>query len=88
MATKFDVEKFDGKFCFSIWQIQILADLRNPIVKKALLGSLKKATTMTKEECKDRDDKAKISIQLHLSKEVLREVIYENTSADFWSKLE
>ena len=86
--TKFDVEKFDGKISFSIWRVQMKAVLTQNGLKKALQGKSKKPPTMTNEKWDELDEKALSAIQLYLSREVLREVIHETTTAELWLKLE
>lgn len=63
MSTKFYIEKFDGK-------------TQNRL-KKALMEKEKKPASITDVQWDDLDDKALSSIQLCLSKEVLREVASE-----------
>jgi hypothetical protein len=88
MTIKFDIEKFDGKISFSIWRVQMRAVLTQNGLKKALDGKTKKPVSMTDEERDELDEKALSSIQLCLSKEVLREVVNESTAAGLWLKLE
>ena len=71
-TTKFDIDKFDGKINFSIWQVQMLANLTNSGLKRAIYGRSKKPATMSNEEWEDLDDRALGSIQLCLSKEIGR----------------
>lgn len=86
-ATKFGIEKFDGKISFSIWRIQMKVVLTNGL-KKALEGKSKKPASMANEKWEELDEKVLSSIQLCLSKQVLREVIHETTAAGLWLKLE
>ena len=57
-------------------------------LKKALDGKSKKPASMTDDQWDKLDEKALSSIQLCLSKEVLREVVNETTVAGLWLKLE
>lgn len=87
-VTKFEIEKFDGKTNFSIWKVQMKAVLVQSGLKKALDGKAKKPESMTDEQWEELDEKALSTNQLCLTKEVLREVIHEETTAELWSKLE
>ena len=88
MSPKFNIEKFDGKISFSIWRVQMRAVLTQNGLKKALDGKTKKPASMTDDQWDELDEKALSSIQLCLSKEVLREVVNETTVAGLWLKLE
>ncbi|GKA47703.1 hypothetical protein Tco_0740586, partial [Tanacetum coccineum] len=56
--------------------------------KKALRGITHKPQSMSDEDWLELDEKALATIQLFLTREVLREVIYETTAAGLWLKLE
>jgi len=86
--SKFDIEKFNGKISFAIWQVQMLAVFTQNGLKKVLAGKMTRPTTKTEEQWDEMDEKTLSTIQLCLSCEVLLEVINEKTSADIWSKLE
>lgn len=57
-------------------------------LKREIDGKQKKSCTMTDEQWQELDDKALFTIQICLTKEVLREVIHEETTAGLWVKLE
>jgi len=38
--SKLDIEKFDGKICFAIWRVQMLAVLTQNGLKKVLIGKI------------------------------------------------
>jgi hypothetical protein len=38
MSTKFDIEKYDGKSSFALWQVRMAAMLSTIDVKDAILG--------------------------------------------------
>ena len=86
--SKLDIEKFDGKISFAIWRVQMLAVLTQNGLKKVLAGKMMRPTTMTEEQWDEMDEKALSAIQLCLSREVLREVINEKSTAGIWGKLE
>ncbi|KAL8137092.1 hypothetical protein V2J09_003093 [Rumex salicifolius] len=87
-VTKFDIDKFDGKISFAIWRVQMRAVLTQHGLKKALEGKAKVLPIMTEEQWTELDERALSSIQLCLTREVLREVIHEASGARLWSKLE
>ncbi|WVZ05356.1 hypothetical protein V8G54_018702 [Vigna mungo] len=76
MATKFDVEKFNGANDFGLWKIKMEAIL------------IQMSGAMTQEEKKKMGDKARSAIILCLGDKVLREVAKEKTAAEIWAKLE
>ncbi|GJW65930.1 retrovirus-related pol polyprotein from transposon TNT 1-94 [Tanacetum coccineum] len=56
--------------------------------KKALRGITHKPQSMSDEDWLELDEKALATIQLFLTREVLREVIHETIAAGLWLKLE
>ena len=54
----FEIEKFNGKNNFEIWEVKMHDLLIQQGVAKALLGKSKQPLTMTDEEWSDIDDKA------------------------------
>ncbi|WVY98367.1 hypothetical protein V8G54_030518 [Vigna mungo] len=88
MATKFDVEKFNGTNDFGLWKIKMQAILIQQGCDEALKGESKMSGTMTQEEKKKMGDKARSAIILCLGDKVLREVAKEKTAAEIWVKLE
>ncbi|WVZ02051.1 hypothetical protein V8G54_022857 [Vigna mungo] len=88
MATKFDVEKFNGANDFGLWKIKMEAILIQQGCVEALKGESKMSDTITQEEKKKMGDKARSAIILCLGDKVLREVAKEKTAAEIWVKLE
>ncbi|WVZ01479.1 hypothetical protein V8G54_027548 [Vigna mungo] len=88
MATKFDVEKFNGANDFGLWKIKMEAILIQQGCDEALKGESRMSGTMTQEEKKKMGDKARSAIILCLGDKVLREVAKEKTAAEIWAKLE
>nr|GEX17555.1 retrovirus-related Pol polyprotein from transposon TNT 1-94 [Tanacetum cinerariifolium] len=80
MVTKFDIDKFDGKISFAIWKVHMQAVLTHHGYKKALGGIAHKPQSMADEDRLELDEKALTTIQLFLTREVLREVIHETQS--------
>lgn len=63
--------------------------MRVALIKNGLKKVLdKKPTMISDEQWQDLDEKAMSAIQLCLTKEVLREIIHEETTAALWTKLE
>ena len=88
MSGKYEIEKFNRKINFGLWQVKMRAILVGKQCVKALLGKSKKLESMTEERFDEMDEKALSLIQLSLSDEVLREVLKEETAAGIWLKLE
>ncbi|WVZ25126.1 hypothetical protein V8G54_003670 [Vigna mungo] len=88
MATKFDVEKFNGANDFGLWKIKMEAILIQQGCDEALKGESRMSDAMTQEEKKKMGDKARSAIILCLGDKVLREVTKEKTAAEIWAKLE
>ena len=87
-ATKFEVEKFDGKINFLLWKMRVTSLLVNEGSYQALQGIRKKPSTMDEDDWKEIDGKAKATIILCLSDEVLYNVLNEDTAAGMWNRLE
>ena len=74
-ATKFEVEKFDGKVNFLMWKMQVTSLLVKEGTYQALQGIRKKPSTMGEDDWKKIDIKAKATIILCLSYEVVYNVM-------------
>ena len=55
---------------------------------ETLLGLDKTPSSLTKEEKENKDRKVLSQIHLHLSKQVLQDVLKEKTAEALWMKLE
>src|SRR3954468_6537387 len=86
-ATKFEAEKFDGKVNFLLWKMRVTSLLVKEGTYQALQGIRKKTSTMGEDDWKEIDIKAKATIILCLSDEVLYNVMNEDTAAGMWSRL-
>ena len=75
--TKIVVEKFDRNVNFGLWQLKMEAILVQDGVDLVLQGAESIPDDMSKEELAGMDKKARSSIILNLSDEVLREVATE-----------
>jgi hypothetical protein len=87
-SAKYDLPLLDWDTRFSLWQVKMWAVLSQTDLDDALDGFGKKdVKTWTDEErCKDR--KVLSHIHLHLSNNILQEVLVEKTAATLWLKLE
>lgn len=82
----FDIGKFDRKTSFTLWKIKMHAVLVQNSYHKALTGE--KPIDMKDELWKEIDEQARSLIHLHLTDEILRQVIEEKTAKELWDKLE
>ena len=79
MPTKFDVEKFNGKGNFGLWQKRVKALLVQQGLHKALQGKKSKPATMTDDDWEEMDLKAASTIQLCLADDMYN-VMDEDTA--------
>jgi hypothetical protein len=88
-SMKYDLPLLDYKTRFLLWQVKMRAVLAQTSDLDEALESFgkKKSTEWTAEE-KRKDRKALSLIQLHLSNDILQEVLQEKTTAELWLKLE
>jgi hypothetical protein len=88
-SLKFDLPQLDYTTRFSLWQVKMRAILtQTSDLNDALDGFGKKPVgSWTKGE-KWKDRKALSLIQLHLSNNILQEVLQEKSAAALWLKLE
>jgi hypothetical protein len=76
-SKKYEVEKFNGKNNFSLWQRMMRDLLIQEGVCKVLLGKANKTQKMDDGEWEEMDAKAASAIHLNLSDEVIHNVIDE-----------
>jgi hypothetical protein len=86
MATNFNIERFDGRIDFNLWQVRMKALLVQQGLSKALDEAL--LATLIEPQKTEIMEKAHSTIQLYLSDEVLRKVEKEDTASKLWLKLE
>lgn len=88
----FDLDKFDSNEDFSLWKEKLIVVLIHQNLDGALIGETKlgekKKSEETSEDTKVMMKKARYAIVMHLSNNVLRQVIGEESPAGMWSKLE
>ena len=99
-AMKFDVEKFDRRINFDLWQVQVKDLLIKSGLHKALKGKPTIAfgedsvrcevskSTVSDEDWEELDLKAASTIRLCLAKNILANVFGISTIKDLWEKLE
>ena len=87
-STKFDIPKLDRNTRFPLWQVQMRDVLIQLELDDALLGVNKMPETLSPEDKKKKDLKAQSHIRLHLSHDVLQDVLKETSAAAIWLKLE
>lgn len=84
---KFEVDKFDRRGNFGLWQLRMKNTLIHQDIKVALSGKYKKPEEMKDAEWTKIDEKIVSLIQLYLSDEVLYNVMEETTSKSLWESL-
>ncbi|KAG8480597.1 hypothetical protein CXB51_024789 [Gossypium anomalum] len=87
-SLKYEILLLDRNTRFALWQIKMQAILAQMDLEDALLGIDKIPSTLTDEEKKRKDRKALTQLHLHLSNEILQDVMKEKTAAALWKRLE
>ncbi|KAG8473056.1 hypothetical protein CXB51_034969 [Gossypium anomalum] len=87
-SLKYEISLLDRNTRFALWQIKMQAVLAQMDLEDALLGIDKMPSTLTDEENKRKDRKALTQLHLHLSNEILQDVMKEKTAATLWKRLE
>ena len=87
-SLKYDIPLLDRDTRFSLWQVKMRAVLAHADLDDALdkFGNKDQKSWTYEENRKDR--KALSQIHLHLSNNILQEVLQEKTAAALWLKLE
>ena len=90
MATlKYDLPLLDYNTRFSLWQVKMRAVLAYMDLDDALEGiDRMPSSSLTLDERQRKDRKAISQIHLHLSNEILQDVLKEKSAAALWLKLE
>ncbi|KAG8493558.1 hypothetical protein CXB51_011740 [Gossypium anomalum] len=86
-SLKYEISLLDRNTKFALWQIKMQAVLVQIDLEDALLGIDKIPSTLTDEEKKRKDRKALTQLHLHLSNEILQDVIKEKTATALWKRL-
>lgn len=84
-VSRYDVEKFDGKNNFSMWQVEVKDILVKDGLSEALEG---KPQGMKDNEWISFDQQACSTIRLCLSKEIKHNVMTVKSAKEIWEKLE
>ena len=87
-SMKYDLPPLDHDTRFALWQVKMGALLTQTEVDDALEKFDNKDSKSWTEEEKRKDCKALSHIHLHLSNNILQEVLLEKTAAALWLKLE
>ncbi|KAG8472215.1 hypothetical protein CXB51_034291 [Gossypium anomalum] len=87
-SLKYEISLLDRNTRFALWQIKMQAVVAQIDLEDALLGIDKMLSTLTDEEKKRKDRKALTQLHLHLSNEILQDVMKEKTVAALWKRLE
>jgi len=87
-TVKYDLPLLDWDTRFSLWQVKMRAVLSQTDLDDALDGFDKKDSSTWTDEEKRKDRKAKSHIHLHLSNNILQEVLAEKSAAALWLRLE
>jgi hypothetical protein len=62
MSKRFDIEKYDGKTSFALWQVRMTVILSTLDVKDAIFCREKLVDAVTNKRWRDMDDKALFTI--------------------------
>ena len=87
-GVKYEVAKFNGDSGFSTWQRRMKDLLIQQGLHKALGGKSKKPESMKLEDWEEMDEKAASAIILHLTDDVVNNIIDEDSACGIWTKLE
>jgi hypothetical protein len=87
-SVKYDLPLFDWDTRFSLWQVKMREVLSQTDLDDALDGFMKKDVKTWTDEEKRKDRKVLSHVHLHLSNNILQEVLAEKTTAALWLKLE
>ena len=79
-TIKYDIILFDRNTKFSLWHVKMRALLDWMDLDDALLGFEKMPSSWTKEEEERKDWKALSQIHLHLTNQILQDVLKEKTA--------
>ena len=91
--ARIDLEKFNGKNDFNMWNVKMeallitqgLGDAIEPVTKKE---GKETSSSRTPEQAAKIDKKARSTIILSLGDSVIREVAKERSVAELWAKLD
>ncbi|KAG8489761.1 hypothetical protein CXB51_017983 [Gossypium anomalum] len=84
-SLKYEIPLLDRNTRFALWQIKMQAILAQMNLEDALLGINKMPSTLTDEEKKSKERKALTQLHMHLSNEILQDVMKEKTVARLYA---
>ncbi|KAG8480001.1 hypothetical protein CXB51_025036 [Gossypium anomalum] len=84
-SLKYEISLLDRNTRFALWQIKMQAVLAQMDLEDALLGIDKMPSTLTDKKKKRKDRKALTQLHLHLSNEILQDVMKEKTAARLYA---
>ncbi|KAG8497256.1 hypothetical protein CXB51_008476 [Gossypium anomalum] len=87
-SLKYEISQLDRNTRFALWQIKMQEVLAQMDLEDALVGIDKMPSTLIDEEKKHKDQKALTQLHLHLSNEILQDVMKEKTVDALWKRLE
>ncbi|KAG8499288.1 hypothetical protein CXB51_005805 [Gossypium anomalum] len=87
-SLKYEIPLLDRNTRFALWQIKMQAVLVQMDLEDALLGVDKMPSILIDEEKKRKDRKVLTQLYLHLSNEILQDVVKKKTIAALWKRLE
>ncbi|KAG8483161.1 hypothetical protein CXB51_022138 [Gossypium anomalum] len=85
---KYDISLLDRNTRFLLWQIKIQIVLAQMDLEDALVGVDKMPSTLMEEEEKCKDRNVLTQLHLHLSNEILQDMMKEKTAVALWAKLQ
>lgn len=86
-SSRIDLAPLTSTTKFNLWQVKMESILISLDLEEAILG-VDKITGTNDVEKKKKDAKALAQVRLHLSNEILQQVIKEKTTKNLWEKLE
>ena len=81
-SYKIELEKFDGKSDFNLWREKMIAHLGNLGLDEALKGESKMSSSLSEKERGDILKRARNTIVLCLSDQILRKIVKEKSAAE------
>ena len=87
-SVKYEIEKFNGKNSFNLWQGRMLDLLSQQGIAKALYGKTKKPATMSDEDWEELETRVCGAIRLNLFDAIAYPLLYIRSPGLLWTKLE
>ena len=88
ITIKYDIPMLDWNIRFSLWKVKMRAILAQMDLDDPLSGFDKMPSLWTKEEKQRKDRKALSNIHLHLSNQILQDVLKEKSATVLWLRVE